>query len=335
MALWTDVIEPSALTAIARKTLEDYEAKKSLSAWIPNDTVNDIVARVTEDSNGLVDVANFRAYDASPDPTSFTGGRRRTVELPPLGAWLPVSEYDQLRIRNASDEEIRNHIVKTTQRLTRAVVDRMELMRGVVLTTGKATIDQPNFKTEDDFGRDADMSVTATTLWSDPDADPLEDLGNWVEKYVQKNGEEPGALVMSRSLQRQMFGTKPFLLGGNGASRRVTADEGRGILGANEVPELYTYDRTVRVKGNSTRVLPSDRIFLLPSQGLSDLGKTYWGRPLTASEPGWGLVGEQQAGIVAGVYKNEKPPAIAEVHADAIGLPILANANLAFTAKVL
>lgn len=336
MALWTDVIEPSALTAIARKSLEDYEANTaSLSAWLPNQTINDIVVRVTESANGLVDVANFRAYDAEPESISFTGGSRKTVELPALGAWLPVSEYDQLRIRNASDAEQLKHIVNTTIRLARAVSDRMELMRGKVLATGKATIDQHNFKTEDDFGRDADMAVTATNLWNTPDADPLEDLGNWVQKYIEKNGEEPGAVVMSQSLQRQMFGTAPFRLGANGVTRRVSVDEGKAQLASYGVPELYTYDRTVKVAGASTRVLPADTVFLLPKQGQTDLGTTYWGRPLVATEPGWGLAGEQQAGIAAGVYKEEKPPVIAQVYADAIGLPILANANLAFAAKVL
>ena len=39
--------------------------------------------------------------------------------------------------------------------------------------------------------------------------------------------------------------------------------------------------------------------------------------------------------IVAGAYTNPKPPHGKQVFADAIGLPILANANLAMAVKVL
>jgi hypothetical protein len=34
------------------------------------------------------------------------------------------------------------------------------------------------------------------------------------------------------------------------------------------------------------------------------------------------------------VYRNEKPPVIAEVISDAIALPVLANASLSISAKV-
>ncbi len=43
----------------------------------------------------------------------------------------------------------------------------------------------------------------------------------------------------------------------------------------------------------------------------------------------------EQPGLVTGVWRNPKPPMIAEVIADAIALPVLANANLSLAAKVL
>ena len=67
----------------------------------------------------------------------------------------------------------------------------------------------------------------------------------------------------------------------------------------------------------------------------TDLGATVWGRTLTSTEADWGIEDVEQPGIVAGVYRNPKPPMIAEVISDAIGLPVLANANLSMAATVL
>jgi hypothetical protein len=47
-----------------------------------------------------------------------------------------------------------------------AVSDAIERMRGIVLATGRATITQDNFRSDDNFGRSGSHTVTAPTLWS-------------------------------------------------------------------------------------------------------------------------------------------------------------------------
>ena len=49
----------------------------------------------------------------------------------------------------------------------------------------------------------------------------------------------------------------------------------------------------------------------------------------------FGLEGDDMPGLVAGVFRGDKPPMAAEVISDAIGMPVLANANLSFVATVL
>lgn len=337
MALWTDIIDPATLTGYARASQEDYQRTRgSLSDYLPNQTVNDIVVRVQATENGLVEAAKFRAYDAELEPGARQGGSRKIVELPALGQYNPVSEYDQLRLRNASDEEMLNAIQKTTDQVVKATEDRMEHMRGIVLATGKATIDQDNFKTDDDFGRDADMSATAATLWNASGATVLDDLIAYTQLYIDKNGEAPGSIVVSSKVLRAIAQAGEFktqLL--NGASRPASAADVQSVLDGYQLPAIRTYDRKVRINGKAVPVLPDTNVFMLPAAGQSELGASYWGRTLTSTDLNWGLAGAEQAGVVAGVYRNEKPPVIAEVFADAIGLPILANANLAFTAKVL
>lgn len=344
MALWTDIIDPADLTGYARASLADYEARRgTLARWLPNRDVADISVRFLKGATGLVDIADFRAYDAEPTIGKGPSGQRITLELPAIGQNIPVSEYNQLRSRgsgsSASDESILNYIQNTTDVVVRAVADAIERLRGTVLQTGRATV--AGFM-DDDFGRAAGHTVTAGTAWSNPAADALTDLQTWVDTYRDANGEEPGALVMSTRVLRAMSTLTQFktqLL--NSASRPATQRDVEDYIAAAGLPPIYVYDRRVSVAGASTKVVADDRLMLLPApvetgdwQG-TQLGATFWGQTLTSTELDWAIPDAEQPGLVAGVYRNEKPPMIAEVISDAIALPVLANANLSFTADVL
>lgn len=343
MALWTDLIDPATLTGYARASLADYEESKgTLARWLPNREVNDIVVRFVAGSTGLTEVAKFRAFDAEPEVGKALPGKRVTLELPALGQNIPISEYQQLRSRNATDEQMLVSVRKTTDAVVRAVADAIERLRGIVLDTGKATIDQDNFKSVDDFGRPAGHSVTAATPWSDKTVSRIADLEAWVDTYIAANGEAPGSMVMSQRVFRALAQGDEFasqLL--NGVSRPATAQAVRDIISAAGLPDIYLYDRQVNVGGAMTRVLPNDKLLLLPapvetnSPDGTQLGATFWGQTLTSSELSWGIEPSEQPGIVTGLYRNAKPPVIAEVISDAIALPVLANAALSFSADVL
>jgi hypothetical protein len=343
MALWTDLIDPATLTGYARASLADYEERKgTLARWLPNREVNDIVVRFVAGSTGLTEIAKFRAFDAEPEIGKSIPGKRVTLELPALGQNIPISEYQQLRSRNATDEQMLVSVRKTTDAVVRAVADAIERLRGIVLNTGKATIDQDNFKSDDDFGRPAGHSVTAATPWSTLSVSRLADLESWVDTYIAANGEAPGSMVMSQRVFRSLASGTEFstqLL--NGGSRPATAQNVRDIISAAGLPDIFIYDRQVNVGGTTTRVLPNDKLLLLPapvdpnSPDGTELGATFWGQTLTSSELSWGIAASEQPGIVTGLYRNEKPPVIAEVISDAIALPVLANAALSFSADVL
>jgi len=343
--LWTDIIDPATLTGYARASLADYEASKgTLARWLPYREVADVVARFVAGSTGLIDVAKFRAYDAEPEIGTRKGGKRVTLELPALGQNIPVSEYEQLRARggNVSDAQALATIQNTTDVVVRSVVDQLERMRGIVLATGKATINQDNFKTEDDFGRDSSMSVSAGTLYSTTTADALADFETWTDAYEDLNGEKPGVALMSTRVLRSIANLDQFstqLL--NGGSRPATINDVNAIVEAAGLPPIMTYNRRVSVDGVSTKVIADDKILFLPApvdpnddMG-TELGATFIGRTLTSTDSDWGLEDAEQPGLVAGVYRNPKPPMGIEVISDAIGLPVLANANLAMVADVL
>lgn len=339
--LWTDVLDPAEITGYAREELELYEQQQgSLARWLPNRPVADIVARFVKGQTGLVDIADFRAFDAEPTVGKLPGGQRVTLELPALGQTIPCSEYNQLRARNAnaSDEAVVPTLERAAKAVARAVVDSMEHLRGIVLQTGRATVS--GFM-DDDFGRSSGMSVSASTVWTTSSVDALGEASDWLDTYVDANGAEPGAALMSRKVLRAIaaldqFAT-PLATGGN---RPATLVEAQATWEAQGLPPIYLYNRRVGVGGVRTKVLSDDRIFFLPEPvdpngGESELGATHWGQTLTASDPDYGIEDAEQPGLVVGLYRNEKPPMIAEAISDAIGLPTLANADLSMVADVI
>ena len=337
MALWTDVIDPATLTGYVREALADIESRKgSLARYLPNREVPDISVRFVAGQSGLVAEATYRAYDAEPEVGGKPTLKRVILELPAVGRNLPVSEYDQLRTRGASDEVMLQQILDTARQVAQAVSDRVERARGVVLRTGVATL--PEIAAADDFGRASAHTVTAGALWSSATTvSRLTDLQTWCDTYEATNGVPPGAIVMPRNVFRLLQTGDEFktsLVGGG--SRRATSDQVNEIVEGEGLPPIELYTR----RTSAGLVLPANELLLLPEpveptdwQG-TQLGATFWGQTLTSSEAGWAIEDTDQPGIVAGVYRNEKPPMIAEVISDAISLPVLANANLSFKATV-
>lgn len=339
MPLWTDLITPAELTGYVRTALEDLEVNQaSLAPWLPNTFVSDINVRFVKGQAGLVAEASFRAFDAEPEIAGSTSGQRVTLEMLPLGQKRIISEYDQLRARNASDEVLRNSILKEAQNVAKAIANRIERLRGTVLETGRATVNQGNLAFDDDFGRTAGHTLTAAQLWSTSSVDRLTYLQTLVDTYKATNdGEVPGAIVGSQRVFTALAAGDQFkttLVGG--ATRPAIAGEVRDYLVSAGMPPFTIYDR--RTSGG--RVLSDNKILLLPApvdpmQGQSDLGGTFWGQTLTSQEADFGIADVDQPGVVVGAHKADSIPYIATVESDAIALPVLANANLSLVATVL
>lgn len=337
--LWTEIIDPIELTGYAREEAEAYELQSgTLARYLPNRYVADISVEVTQDDNGLVPEARYRAYDAAPEVGTEPGGESFMIKLPAISQTIPVSEYTQLRVRNASDPAIRNYVLRTMRRVVRAIADRAERTRGVVVNTGKATVNQKNFGFDDDFGRDEDMSITLSDLWSDPTADRLQQLNDIAEAYEAKNKRPIGAFVFGRAQFAAFARGDQFRLQlNNGASRPIAADEIRGMVISEGLPPIDMYTRQTE----SGLVLPADAIFAMPEpvdpndEDGSPYGSTTWGQTLTSTLPEWGIEESEQPGIVVGALQHKGVPATIEVTGDSIAQPIAANANYAMRIKVL
>lgn len=337
MALWTDLVDPATLTGYIRRSLEEYEQSRgTLARFLPNREVADIVVRFFAGEAGLVEEAQFRAFDAEIEKGARVPRKRTILELAAVGQEIPISEYEQLRTRNAPDAQLEASILATARRVVQAVADRVERLRGIVLATGKATI--PELGADDAFGRKAEHDVTAASLWTASNVDRLAYLQALREIYIETNGVEPGAMLMSSKVFTALGSGDQFRVQlNNGASRASTEGDLRDIVTGAGLPPIVKYDRRTK----SGPVLDQSKLLFLPAPVETDawedteLGATFWGQTLTSTDERYGIEESEQPGIVAGVYRGEKPPMIAEVISDAIALPVLANANLSLAAKVL
>jgi hypothetical protein len=339
MALWTDLIAPADLTGFSRAAVEDVERlKATLARWLPNYSVPDVVVRTLVTADGTGALAQYRSFDAETPIGSGGAASRKVWELLPLGLKERVGEYDQLRARgDDANALITNGIEKAAVRVANAVVDRLEQLRGSVLDTGILTINENGVKQTVDFGRPGGNTVTAGTLWSGA-AKPLDDLIAWGDVYALGNqGNQPGAIVTSRrvvaALQRNAD-IRGMVATVGGTPGILSLDAITAVLSSYGVPPIYIYNRKIR----GSNVLPDNKIYLLPSpvdtSGQSELGATFYGQTLEASEPEYGIAASDQPGLVVGAWKT-KDPIAAWVHSNAIALPILVNPVASMVATVL
>lgn len=344
MLISTDYVEPVTLTGYARRALADLEQNQfTLSQFLPSVEIDDLDYRFTRGGEGLAEAATFRAYDAESSIASRPGVTRVSGELPPVSRKIRLGEYDRLRQRKA-DQAITDGLFTDSERMVRAVAARIELARGQALTTGKVTISENGFTAEIDYGRlPGHSNIAPATLWSvSASATPITDLLAWQQTYVTDNdGQAPGAIITSlKVLNNILRSAEVRTLGATvaGSPQIVSRAVLTQVLEAYGLPPIYLNDTQVKVGATATRVIPDTAVILAPAPGAAGadtvLGSTLWGTTAESLESDFGLAGGDEPGIVAGAYSDKDPVAL-WTKAAAIALPVLANPNLTFHAKVL
>jgi hypothetical protein len=343
MLITTDYIEPSVLTGYARAALDDLEVNQfTLSRFLPSRTLDDLSYRLAAGGQGLTDAATFRSYD-TPAPI---GGRPPlsdiTGDLPPLSRKVRLGEYDKLRLRGNTNAVV-NAVYADATRMARAIAARVELARADALVNGTVTIAENNLQITVNFQRNPGNTVLAAPLWGGVNPTPLTNLVAWHGAYLANSGGfEPGAIVTSTQVIRTLQQSAEVINAITGAAAgrtRVTQAELNGLLESEGLPRLEANDAQVSVNGAAARLIPANRLLMLPAAGPfrdpdgSVLGGTLWGITAEAQEPEYDLAGSE-AGIVAGSYGTKDPVAL-WTKAAAIALPVLANPDLSLSATVL
>lgn len=335
----SDIFDPAALTEFMRELYIAKEEKDGvLSAFLPNYYVDGATVDVTVEGNAPAEPAKRRAFDAEPRFGTGATKVKRTIKLMPLSEQGRFGEQEAVLTGRNSDTAKEAWIKRRAARMVDAYFERLELERANLLVTGRLTIEQDDLKIDESFGRSGTHNVTAGTLWNAGGA-PLEDIALYTETYANSNfGAEPGTILTSRRILRQLAKHSAFATAlANGGSRPAGLSDINDILLGQGLPTLQVFDKATA----AGRLIPDDRLIFLPAAGEkfsatgSELGGTPWGTTASAFTPSWGIDEADAAGLVAAVFENSKPPVGLEIAADAIALPVLANADRSLVAKVL
>lgn len=345
----TEYIEPEELTAVIRASLAEQQVNRfTLGRYLPNVAIDDITFKFSKGgTGGLAEASVYRAWD-----TESRIGRREGVaevmgELPPISEKIPLNEYDSLRVRNMdSTDPMRRLIARDAYRLATNIAARFELGKGEALANAQFTISENGVDLAPvAFGRKAEHSVTAATLWSNhADATPLDDLEAWVQVYVDTNGSQPDRMIMPRTVLAHMrqcdqVVRQVYPLAPAGSSPMVSVDQLNTVLSSLDLPPIELNDARVSVEGVATRVMPSDALVFVPAPGAesaatpTDLGGFLLGTTAESLEPEYSSVAER-AGVVAATWKTKDPVRL-WTHAAAVGMPVVREPNLTLKAKVI
>lgn len=312
-----DLVPGGALTAYVREV--PSPANYVLNQYLPDKVVGDIEATI-DSVTRRNRAASFRSYDAETVIGERDGFSRRKVLLPPVGQKTVIGELERLqleRIRNGggATAQIADQVYDDAEVNARAVLARVELARGDVLTDGKFTLTGENGLTlEADFGLPEGNTAAAAVQWSNHDtATPITDLRTWADQYAAENGEYPGYILMSRTARSHiMQSAEARALVGSlaGTPSIVTPVQLNGVLEAHELPPIDLYDTRIDVGGVETRPIPVNTVVMGPSDRAS-LGETIWGITAEALELAGltdpELTYQQLPGLVGVVWKTFDP----------------------------
>jgi hypothetical protein len=344
MALNFDLIEPGVLTGFVREL--PVPANYVLDRFLPNNNIGDIEAAFTT-AFKRNRAAMFRAFDAETPIGERDNFSRSRVSLPPISQKMVVGEEERLKLemlRSGGDNtnSLIQALYNDARINTEAILARMELARGQVLTTGKFTFAGENGLKgiEADFGVQSSHLPTAPDAWTDHEnADPLEQMRDWADLYTDEAGEPPAYAITSRQAIGHMLRNNAVrasfaTLGGTPSV--ITRAQLAGLLDANDLPQLVQYDSQVYVGNTATRIIPANKMIYQPSNPAS-LGNTFWGVTAEAMELA-GLTNPQltfaQAPGLVGMVTKEGDPVRTWTKVAGIGMPVIADANKLLTATL-
>lgn len=336
--LVTEYFKPVELTELARDIQADAQRESDTNyrlqrLYMPADLTDDVDYRLRAGESDIPTSAKFRAFDTENVIGSRPGFTEITGSLLPLGQREFITELDRLKLRKAGPDAFRAEIAKATESSTLATVVRMELAVAQTLLTAKTTLTNERGVTQEAvWGRNANRTVTAANLWSNPTAaTPLSDLIAW-QQIVDREGVWVMSTPTFNLLQRSEEIRKLASVTSTGLASVATRDFIQSTFQAYGIGEFDLYDaKYVNDAGVETRILPLGKVLFVPASGSA--GRTVWGVTAESMDSKYEIAESDYPGIVAAQYEHEHPKQT-WVNAAAVGFPVLANPDRTLAATV-
>lgn len=314
---------------------ENYQYKhdfKLTKLFTPEKTNNLKVAIAKVVENGDMPVsATFHAYDTEAkigDRTNY-----RSIELQKLLIKEKINTTErilELLGNSYDDEEAIDFIYDDMENLSSRVETRAELANAQLLSTGKLTINENNFKTVVDYMYNSTHNI-ALSEWEKADHDIIGDLEKVMDKAKKVGKTITRAVTSSKivSYMRNNTAIKDYF------ARSLVLPTANNVL--NWVYENFgiafeVYDDTYKDSANATtvhRFFPENKISFFGGQ--TAIGKGLYG--VTPEE----LVlndGKMTKGFIAVTQWNTPDPVATWTKASAVYIPVMADIDGLFIATV-
>jgi hypothetical protein len=334
----SDIRTAGDLTAVARAAADTAATQYALSAYLPSVDNYSLTYAFDVNQLGLVDKAEYRAFDTETRYGRTSGGSSRAGTLPPIGRKFRVKEAEQLQLV-AQNGLIGDKLEEYARRGGVAIAARVALAQGQALEKGVLTLEENGLHAEVDYGRNDALEVTAATLYNDASADVIEDFESWLAVYRAFNGSNPGAALLGQgiltALAKNTGIIREVVQRGSDLPTRVSYDDVRSVLGAYNVPVPTVYDQAI----DGERIISDNVILFLPASGSvvldgGVLGTTEWGITAESIQPVYQISDSERPGIFSAAFTDNDPQGT-DVLTSAVVIPAVKNANATMVAKVL
>lgn len=294
-------------------------------------------------ANRIPVIASVHGFDTESE-IGTREASKMALELALIKRKLRLGEKELIALespRNATEQQyLMSQVYNDIDSLVAGVRARAEAMRMEVLANGTVTLAENNLSATIDYGVPATHKVvlSGTDLWSDPGADPIADLMEWVAALDVKptraltSTKALGALVKHPKVVGALYGV-------NGSNRMASRTELNTYLQQLELPAIAVYDGKYKKQAaNGTyttlRYFPENKITLF---GPDVLGETIYGP--TAEEirltrdPS--IQTQMVGNVLAMMYEEGTDPVNTWTKAVATALPSFPEADNVFQAQVL
>lgn len=276
------------------------------------------------------------AYDVKSIRRDRKGFEKYTTEMPFFKESMYIDEklrQELSRMIQTNNEELVNSILTRLfddqVQLIKASYVTMERMRMEALTTGTITLASNGQAYSYDYGIDASQKKTVAKSWSDPSADIIGEITNWMEE-AKANGITLTRAIVNSSVAKY-FRTNTALKNAiyvfaNGTVNITTARALEYIYNETGL-SIYVYDNVyVNEEGKAVKYVPDDTMVMLPD---GELGKTHVGVTPEESDLMNSLTAEVSLvdNYIAVTTHKEHDPVNVEMKVSMVGLPSFERAN--------
>lgn len=331
---------------VIRDYLKDRELKPMLGETLfPEDKIDDIDLAYIKGADYKPVAASVHAFDTKTEIASRDGAEAVIESLALIKRQIPMSERLLIKLKkprtNSEFEKAKQQVFGDVDNMVNSVRARVEAMRMEVLTTGKIQANENGARVTVDYQIPSAnfKTLAGTSIWTDPESTPIEDMLLWTDDLVDSTGVMPTraltsnkvlfALLQNTNLKKAIFGN---------SAKALSTRELNAFLRSHDLPEIATYNERYRFqKADGTyetrRYFPGNKYVMMPEEAL---GESIFG--LTPEEIE--LTGtadneiSSQGNITVQVYRTHDP-VVTWTKAVATFLPTFPAAGQIVSAQVL